>query len=379
MIKSLLDTDWYKLTMAQVIFYRFPGLKVRYKFLCRDTSIHFPKGFDTELKEQIVNFSYLGLTMSEKEWLLRQKGMTKYFVDWFSNYHFNPDEVNVRLNNGKLEIDIEGSWLTTIFWEVPLMALISELYFKHQDLQITKDKMFMTSISKKYNLTVPFADFGTRRRYSSMSQDILVGTMKGWKYFMGTSNPYFAQKHNVSVVGTYAHEAIMVMEVLYGVQKANQIWIDNWRYIYGNLYSIALADTYTTPYFLKTVDKNTLMLVDGLRQDSGDPIEIGELIVNHYKSIGIDPKDKKIVFSDNLNPESATRIYNHFEDVTNPIFGIGTNLTNDFVLKHLNMVIKISHVLENGLIYIPTTKLSDSSSKLIGNRDILKEDNKYAN
>ena len=371
MIKSILDTDWYKLTMAQVIFYRFPGLKVRYKFLCRDTSIHFPKGFDTELKEQIANLSYLGLTISEKEWLLRQKGMTKYFVDWFSIYHFNPDEVKVQLNNGKLEIEIEGSWLTTIFWEVPLMALISELYFKHQDLQITKDKMFMTSLCKKYDLKIPFADFGTRRRYSSMSQDILVGTMKGWKYFLGTSNPYFAQKHYVPVIGTYAHEAIMVMEALYSVWESNHIWIENWRYIYGNLYSIALADTYTTPYFFGTMDKQTLMLMDGLRQDSGDPIEIGELIVNHYKSIGIDPKDKKIVFSDNLNPESATRIYNHFEDVTNPVFGIGTNLTNDFVLKHLNMVIKISDVLVDGK-YRPTTKLSDDPMKLIGNKDILK-------
>jgi len=370
MITSLLDTDWYKLTMAQVILHQYPDVKVRYKFICRDRSIHFPEGFDNILIEHISHLSSLNLSSSEKKWLLKQKGMTKYFVDWFSNYRFNPAELNIEVNHGKLEIDIEGSWLTTIFWEVPLMAIISELYFKRQAYNIPPSKMIMSSQCKKYELTIPFADFGTRRRYSFKSQDILVDTMKDWRYFIGTSNPYFAKKYNVPVIGTYAHEAIMVMEAIYGVQDSNKIWIDTWRNIYGNLYSIALADTYTTEFFLKTVDKERLMLIDGLRQDSGDPIKIGELIVNHYEKIGIDPKTKKIVFSDNLNPESATKIYNHFKDKTNPVFGIGTNLTNSYELSHLNMVIKISGVLINGKYY-PTTKLSDDPMKRIGNKNIL--------
>lgn len=370
MIKSLLDTDWYKLTMAQVILHQYTDVKVRYKFICRDRSIHFPEGFDKDLKDEIKKLSRLYLSISEKEWLLKQKGMSGYFVEWFSAYRFNPDEVKIKLINRKLEVSIEGSWLTTIFWEVPLMAIISELYFKRQAYNIPPSKMIITNQCKKYELTIPFADFGTRRRYSFRSQDILVDTMKDWKYFIGTSNPYFAKKYKVPVIGTYAHEAIMVMETLYSVRMSNEIWIDEWRNMYGNLYSIALADTYTTEFFLKTVDKERLMLIDGLRQDSGDPIKIGELIVNHYKKIGIDPKTKKIVFSDNLNPESATKIYNHFKDKTNPVFGIGTNLTNGYELSPLNMVIKISDVLFNGK-YCPTTKLSDDPMKMIGNKNIL--------
>ncbi len=371
MLKSLLDTDWYKITMAQVVFRRFRNTQVRYKFICRDSSIRFPKGFDDNLKYRINELSKLKLSNSEMQWLRRKKGMEEDFVEWFSKYQFNPDEVKINLNNGKLEIEIEGSWLSTIFWEVPLMAMISELYFKYQDLQINTSKMIMSSMCKKYDLAIPFADFGTRRRYSFRSHDVLVDVMKDWKYFMGTSNPYLAKKYNVPVIGTYAHEAIMVMETLYGVKQANHRWITNWRYIYGDLYNIALTDTYTTPYFFKTVPKEVIQTINGLRQDSSNPIEIGELIINHYEKIGIDPKTKTIIFSDNLNPEKAIKIYNHFKDRINPVFGIGTNLTNDFVLKHLNMVIKISEVLVNGE-YKLATKLSDDSSKTIGNKNILK-------
>lgn len=377
MIQSLLDTDYYKLTMAQVVLRRFRRTQVRYKFICRDKSIRFPDGFDKNLQHCINELTYLTLSESEAKWLSKQKGISQDFVDWFANYRFNPKEVKVRLDNGNLEIDIEGSWLTTIFWEVPLMAIISELYFRHQSLQITTQKMINTSMCKKYDLNIPFADFGTRRRYSFKSHDILIDIMKDWPYFMGTSNPYLAKKYNVPVIGTYAHEAIMVMETLYGVKQSNHRWITNWRYIYGDLYNIALTDTYTTPYFFKTVPENLIWAIDGLRQDSGNPIEIGKLIINNYEKMGINPKTKTIIFSDNLNPEKANKLYKYFKDKIKIVFGIGTNLTNDFVLNHLNMVIKISEVWDEKGIgtgkYKPTTKLSDDPMKMIGNKNILKD------
>lgn len=376
-INSLLDTDFYKILMGNVVYFRFPDLWVKYKFINRDDT-WFPEGFDVKLKEEINHLATLKLTEEEKLWLSKQAGMNKYFVEWFSNFKFNPDQVKVELKDKLLNVEIEGKWKETIYWEVPLLAIISQLYYqetnKYPNLEETKNKI----LDKKTNLCFPFADFGTRRRFSFNIQDLLVTFMKSSIYFLGTSNPHFARIHNVKPIGTSAHECVMAMSGLYGVKEANSKWIENWRFIYGNDYNVALTDTFTTEYFFKTVSQKDLLLIDGLRQDSGDPIEIGSLIIKKWKERGINAKDKKIIFSDNLNVKKATRIYETFKDRTNVIFGIGTNLTNDCGYPHLNIVIKLDSVLSRNIehdynewIWKPVIKLSDDKKKWTGEKSYI--------
>lgn len=374
-INSLLDTDWYKILMGQVVLYQFPSLYVKYKFINR-ANTWFPEGFDVKLKEEIRNLATLKLLESEKMWLLNQEGITKYYADWLSKYSFNPNQVTVKLENKILEVEIEGKWKETIYWEVPLLAIISELYYKETNKILDWDLVNKNIRNKYYALEgVKFADFGTRRRFSYDVQKALVSHMVRGTNFIGTSNPSLAMVYNILPIGTYAHETVMAMSALYGINDANKEWLKNWRYIYGNNYNIALTDTYTTEIFFKTISQKDMLLIGGLRQDSGNPEEVAAKMINKLKEWGINPRDKKIIFSDNLNPEKAVRLYNKFKDKTNVIFGIGTNLTNDCGYSPLNMVIKLDSVLVQDLslewYFKPVVKLSDSKGKYTGDKEEL--------
>lgn len=376
MIKSILDQDFYKVLMQQVVFFRFPLLNVEYKFIDRNDTI-YPIGFTQKLREEVDKMASLKLTNEEKEWLSKLPGINKYYLDWLFEYKFNPKEVTISEDcNNRLSIRVEGLWLSTILWEVPLLALISELYYKETGCKFNQTDFAKKTIAKKQSLTFPFADFGTRRRFLFDSQDLLVAIMKNTKvsdenYFLGTSNMYLAMKYNCAPIGTTAHECVMAMSALYGVENANSKWFDNWRHVYGNLYNVALIDTYTTNFFFKTMSRNDLLLIDGLRQDSGDPVEIGNKIIREWKESGINSKDKKIVFSDNLNVETATKIYSEFKDKTNVVFGIGTFLTNDCGYKPMNIVIKLDGVFDFEK-WVPVVKLSDSEGKYCGNNEEVK-------
>lgn len=373
-IKSLLDTDWYKITMAQVVHFFYPNVKVRYKFYDRN-DISYPKGFDKKLRKEINEMSKLSLLVDEFQWLKSNPNMYPEFVNWFSKYKFDPKEVKVKQDNkGKLSIEIEGPWERTIFWEVPLLAIISELYFKDKPVDYGKLEECMTN--KKQLLQFPFVEFGTRRRHSFGVQEVAIFILHNKNpYFKGTSNPLLARLFHIPIVGTYAHEAIMAEEVLgLSNQNPNLYWIIQWRNIYGKQMNIALGDTFTTKQFLKEMDKMSLNLLDGIRQDSGNPIEIGNMIIKRWQELGINPKDKTIVFSDNLNPKKANKIYQTFKDKTNVLFGIGTNLTNDCGYKPLNIVIKLDSVFVNSLFqWTPVVKLSDTKGKYTGNKEKIKE------
>jgi nicotinate phosphoribosyltransferase len=363
--------------MSQVIYFNFLDASVKYKFINRNKEDKFPRGFDKRLRKEIRHLATLRLTQYEKDWLLKQNSIYPEFVDWFEKYRFNPKEVKVKLVKGDLQVEIEGSWLRTIFWEVPLLAIISELYYKM--LGCTTDWPYVNKMmrGKRVKLAFPFADFGTRRRFSYDVQDRLVKTMKAVLYedgqdqitnlhFLGTSNPHFAMKYRVTPIGTYAHEAPMFMQVFGCIEASNNHWLTLWRELYGKQYSIMLTDTLTTDYFLDHMPGKFFRMMDGVRLDSGDPIKVGQKVLNFYKAQGIDPKHKKFVWSDNLNPETAKKIYGQFKDKTNCIFGIGTNLTNDCGQKPLNMVIKLDMV--NGQYVV---KLSDDKGKHTGNPVII--------
>lgn len=374
-INSILDTDLYKLTMQQAVIQHFPRLVVRYKFIDRN-KISYPGGFDVLLKEQVKKMENLALTKSEKNYLINKCGsyLTPTYIDFLEGYRYDSNELTIFLDaENHLDITIEGYWYRTINWEVALMGLISELYFKMtgQGAYLDSfDDYDLNKLSKMVEHNAFLADFGTRRRYSFENQERIVKLFTNTPnpIFVGTSNVHLAHKYNIRPIGTLAHEWIMVHAAMYGYRMSNKLAMDHWIDTYGGELGTILVDTYTTDVFLKSFDSKYARLFDGVRHDSGDPFEFVDKFVAHYKKLKIDPMSKTIIFSDGLDIELAIQIKEYCVGKIKSSFGIGTHLTNDVGVKPLNMVIKISEVLVNGE-WIPAVKLSDNKGKNTGNKD----------
>jgi nicotinate phosphoribosyltransferase len=366
-INSLLDNDNYKLTMQQVVFNQFPCAKVRYEFINRGGT-KFPSGFATKVNHQVDLMSLLKMSDEEYRWLTTAtRYMKPTYMDWLRGYRFDASEVKATQNDGDLRITIEGPWYRTILWEVPLLAIVSELYYMVSDLhpdakwkERTKDKSKLLTKNG-----CEWADFGTRRRFSHEVQDYVVQEMSKSDGFRGTSNPYFAMRHSVTPIGTYAHEGPMAMQARYGFRNSNRAWTKAWvREFQGDL-GIALPDTLTSEVFLRSFGLFESKLFDGMRQDSGDPIERGELYIAHYKKLHIEPSHKRLVPSDALVAQSLVDINDHFKRRIRVTGGIGTSLTNDVGVKPLNMVIKLTGAnFGDGMR--PVVKLSDVPGKHTG-------------
>lgn len=359
---------------------RYPRTRVRYRFFNRagtDFRTDYCKkyvDFVRLLNEQISYMSELKISEQEIKFLRKKCGkfIDEPYLDFLRSYRYNPHEVKVgRDYDGKLSIEIEGPWYRTIFWEVPLMALISELYFyshrKLKSLSEFEKETIENAIIKAQNLKqfeVKFADFGTRRRYSLENHRLVVETLKnaGCNSFVGTSNLMLAFENDLTPIGTQAHEWIMVHAAKYGYRSANKIAMGRWVDIFNGHLGIALTDTFTTDNFINSFDTFYAKLFDGVRQDSGEPEVFARKIIDHYKSLNIDPKSKTIVFSDNLNVDKAIALKIKFSNEIKCSFGIGTHFTNDVGVKPLNMVIKVVECEVDGDWY-PTLKLSDDSGK----------------
>lgn len=374
-IKSILDTDLYKLTMQQAVIQHFPRLKVRYKFIDRN-KVSYPDGFDTLLKNEVKDMETLSLTKNEKRFLTEKCGgyLTPTYIDFLEGYRYDSSELNISLDSeNHLNITIEGYWYRTIAWEVVLMGLISELYFKTTgqivDLEQFTEKD-LTKLNKMVEHNAYLADFGTRRRYSVENQDRVVKlfTSVPNQIFVGTSNVYLAYKYDIKPIGSIAHEWIMVHSAIYGYKMANTLAMENWVNTYGGQLGTMLVDTFTTDVFLKSFDSKYARLYDGVRHDSSCPFEFVDKFVAHYKNLGIDPMSKTIIFSDGLDIETATQIKEYCVGKIKSSFGIGTHLTNDVGVKPLNIVIKVSEVLV-GEEWVHTIKLSDNTGKNTGNKD----------
>lgn len=378
-IESIIDTDLYKITMAAAVIKKFPWAKVKYKFYERD-NISFPKGFAEELKKVVNDMKYLSLKESEKDFLIKKTGhyLDPAFLSFLEGYRFDPNEVYIEQDDdGHLKIEICGYWFRTIFWEVPLMSVISELFF-YMTNQKTKDikNIIYESANKAKKLNennVNFVEFGTRRRFSFLNQFTVTKQLKlnGGENFRGTSNVYLASLLDINVVGTMAHEWIMYHAAIYGFSNANFMALKNWKDVFKGYLGTSLADTYTSKVFFDSYKKEYAELFTGVRQDSGDPIQFAELAINHYKSLGIDPLTKTIVFSDSLNVDKAIEIDKFCHNKIKTSFGIGTNFSNDVGVKPLNMVIKLDSAEFNEK-YISTVKISDSHGKYTGNEEMIK-------
>ncbi len=376
--QGILDTDLYKLTMQQAVCQLYPRAKARYDFINRGGT-PFPPGFDKELSAHIREMGELRLTAEEKAWLAdRCAYFHPVYLDLLESYRFNPDEVHIAQRGGGLTVSIEGYWYTSILWEVPLMSLISELYF---EMTGGKDKAYPGEKIHGLNLEkarffrengIRVVDFGTRRRFSYENHRRLIpDLMRAEEYLVGTSNVHLAQLYDLAPVGTQAHEWFQFHSAKYGFRMANQTALQRWIDAYKGDLGIALTDTFGTENFFHAFDTYFAKVFDGIRQDSGDPFEFLESALAHYRSLNIDPSSKTFVFSDSLNLELAKAIHDACAGEVKDLYGIGTFLTNDVGVKPLNIVIKMvaCQPFKGSDRWVDAIKISDDSGKHTGDRD----------
>lgn len=370
-IKSILDTDLYKLTMQQAVIALFPDEFVRYELIIR-VPRDFPSGFSEVLKKEIAAMSTLELRPEEFDFLKKNcYFLNAPYIDFLRGYRYDPSEIKVSQRGNALNLFIEGYWYKTILWEVPLMALISELFFKLTNHTPFPEEELINRTNSKIKrletIGARFSEFGTRRRFSFVNHDLVVTTCAQLAptTFAGTSNLYLAMKYNCKAMGTQAHEWYMSIAALYGYTMANKIGMEKWVQVYQGDLGIALTDTFTSDLFFHDFDSKYAKLFDGIRQDSGDPVQFAEKAVQHYNKLRIDPLSKSIVFSDSLDIDKVEQIHHFCKGKIRDSYGIGTHLTNDVGVKPLNMVIKLTAIRINSS-WVSTVKLSDDRGKHTG-------------
>jgi nicotinate phosphoribosyltransferase len=376
-IKSLLDNDFYKFTMQQGVLKLFPRALVAYKFINRGQH-KFPPGFADELQAAVNDMSLLKLTREEKEFLcVTCPYLDAVYLDFLQGYCYNPDEVTITQQGNELSVEIEGHWYRTILWEVPIMSLICELYYRMTGQQRISDDEVLEKTKGKIEhfkqLGVNVAEFGTRRRHSYHVHDLVVQALRqyGESTFVGSSNVYMAMKHQTKPIGTHAHEWFMFHAARYGYTMANSMGLQHWVDVYRGDLGIALSDTFTTGVFIRQFDKMFSKLFDGVRHDSGNPIDFADKMIAHYQANGIDPLSKTIIFSDALNYDKVADITNHCRGKIGMSFGIGTNLTNDVGPEAMNIVIKMTKTRPEKGEWTDVVKLSDEHGKYTGNTDAI--------
>lgn len=373
-ITSLLEQDMYKFSMGQAIYHQFSDYCTTWTFKCRNKDVFFTPEMVEEIRKQIKAFCQLRFTEDELSYLDSIKWIKGSYVNFLRLWQprYEDFEITTDAECG-LSIETRGTWLNTSMYEIPTLAIVNEVYFR---MAYDYDELF-TSFERRLEEKLKkiaihgslcisnFSEFGLRRRLSAEAQELAVKRLAETSYscstFVGTSNVYLAKKYGLTPVGTMAHE--WIMSVGQGNHKHNPAYsnwyaLDAWVKEYGVLNGTALTDTITTDCFLKDFQLTYATLFSGVRHDSGDPFEWGEKMIAHYKSLGIDPKTKTLLFSDSLNFEKADALFRHFNKEARVAFGIGTYLSNDTDVSALNIVMKTTKV--NGM---DVAKISDTLGK----------------
>jgi len=367
-VTSLLDTDLYKFNMNQVIFHKHTNLMGQYYFKCRNEGVKFTQEMAEEIRSQIDHLCSLRFKQDELDYMRSIRFIKDDYVEFLRLWHPMRDYVSVKLlNSGELSIVVDGPLFSAMQFEIYLLEIVNEVYFrfKYDYNKLLKsaeerlDAKIKAMNEGKY--TFKFAEFGCRRRLSREWEDVVVRRFcEETKNCVGTSNVYLAMKHNVTPIGTYAHEFVQMYQGIPSIPLAftNHYAMQDWYDEYKGDNGTALSDTITTDLFLLDFDRSMVNNYTGVRHDSGDPYAWGEKIINHYKSYGVDPKTKLLLFSDSLDFDRAQKLHDYFKDKTKVSFGIGTFCSNDTCEEALNIVIKLQYV--NGR---PVAKLSDNPEK----------------
>jgi nicotinate phosphoribosyltransferase len=379
MLTSLLDNDFYKITMQNAVIKRFPYAHARYAFINRGEHA-FPEGFGEALRGEVDRMATLRLSDEEKRYLQTTcPYLDPTYLDFLAGFRYDPSEVTIEQQGSELSVVMEGPWYRTILWEVPLMALISELWYQLRGVGVSEDDEALIEqrtrekieLYRQHGLKI--AEFGTRRRFSFAVHDRVVEALRhyGGEAFSGTSNVLLAMRHGVKPIGTHAHEWFMFHGARFGFKMANSLALEHWVDVYRGDLGIALTDTFTTRAFFESFDKKFAKLFDGVRHDSGDPIEFADATIAHYQRLGINPLSKTIIFSDALTPEKVERIRAFCQGRIGMAFGIGTNFTNDIGVAPMNMVIKMVEARPEGQGWLPVVKLSDVPTKNTGDPEMI--------
>ncbi|HBO23672.1 MAG TPA: nicotinate phosphoribosyltransferase [Providencia sp.] len=371
-ITSLLDTDAYKLHMQQAVFHHYNQVPVVAEFRCR--SSERLGAYANAIQQQINLMAKLSLSDEELSFLRSLPFFQEDYLTWFKLFRFNPEQVKVSVtDDGQLAIRISGPWREVILWEVPLLALVSEIVQRDRHPNVTDEDavnqlrklltIFYSQASENQLDLSNFKlmDFGTRRRFSYSVQSAIVSMLKNeFPYLVGTSNYKLAHELDLIPVGTQAHEWFQAhQQISPELSNSQREALQSWLNEYPDQLGIALTDCITMDAFLRDFDENFAKRYQGLRHDSGDPIEWGKKAIAHYEKLGIDPLSKTLVFSDSLDLQKALELYRYFHQRINLVFGIGTRLTCNIPnVVPLNIVIKLVEC--NGK---PVAKLSDSPGK----------------
>ncbi len=365
-ITSLLDTDLYKLTMMQCVLHQFPGAEVEYRFLCRNPANLAP--YVDQVRQEIKALCELRFQEEELEYLATLDYIKSDFIEFLRLFHLNERFIEISTDHETLNIIIRGPWLHTILFEVPVLAIVNELYFRDHAADtalIEGRKRLQAKIHLLQQQTkleyFQFSDFGTRRRFNKAWQLEVDQTLTNAlpHYMIGTSNIANAKALNIRPIGTMAHEFLQACQALGPRLADSQMFaLETWAKEYRGRLGIALTDVINIQSFLKDFDLYYAKLFDGLRQDSGDPILWAEKVLHHYQTLKVDARTKTLVFSDSLTFEKALEIYDRFQHQAQLAFGVGTYLTNDMGHEPLNIVIKMTRCNNQAV-----AKISDSPGK----------------
>ncbi|WP_302408905.1 nicotinate phosphoribosyltransferase [Comamonas kerstersii] len=378
-ITSLLDTDLYKFTMMQAVLHQFPGAQVEYKFKCRNPGVQLAP-YVQEIRDEVRALCQLQFQEVELAYLRSLRFVKSDFVDFLSLFRLNEKYITITpLDNGEIDISIKGPWLHVIPFEIPVLAIVNEVYFRNT--QPVPDFMEgRRRLDEKIALLrgeglegLKIADYGTRRRFSrAWHEEVLrvlcaklgTGAQRpepghGPGQFAGTSNVLYAMRLGITPLGTMAHEFLQACQALGPRLRDSQIFgLEAWAKEYRGDLGIALSDVYGMEAFLRDFDLYFCKLFDGARHDSGDPFVWGERMLEHYRKNRVDPLNKTLIFSDALTIPRTIELYQRFHGRCQLAFGIGTNLTNDLGYEPLQVVIKMTRC--NGQ---PVAKLSDTPGK----------------
>ena len=366
-IESMLDTDLYKFTMLQVVWRQFPHVDVEYAFKCRSKGVDL-RPYADEIRGEIDAYCRLTPTEAELDYLKTIRFLKPAFVDSLRHTRLQPGDVQIT-TDPEFALHIRGHWSRTILFEVPILAIINEVYFRHtqpdaptrhahgrERLRVKCEQI------READVPLRICEFGTRRRYSHAWQWAVMGELKAQigDALVGTSNVAAAKEFDVRPFGTMAHEFLQAFQAITALPDFQKAALEAWMQEYRGDLGIALSDVVGMDAFLRDFDLLFCKAYDGCRHDSGDPVAWGEKLIAHYERMGIDPRTKAMTFSDALDIPKAIMLARHFKDRIRVNFGIGTNLTNDFDFPALQIVIKMTRCKGR-----PVAKLSDSPGKLM--------------
>ena len=381
-IHSVLDTDLYKFTMLQVVLHKFPQTHSVYHFRCRnlEDTVYPLTDILADLNQQLDYLCQLQFKDHELQYLRSLRFIKSDFVDYLELFQLKRRFIQASIDaEGRLDIWVEGPMVQAMMFEIFVLAIVNELYFRRirsdavlleGERRLQAKMLLLKQYQQQQNPNDPpflVSDFGTRRRYSYEWQKHVIAEFHqaAPHIFRGTSNVLIAKELGITPIGTMAHEFLQAFQALdvrlRDFQKAAlETWVQEYR---GDL-GIALTDVVGMDAFLRDFDLYFAKLFDGLRHDSGDPYEWGDKAYAHYKKLKVDSKSKMLTFSDGLNLEKAWDLHHYFKDRFQVSFGIGTNLTNDMGQTPLNIVLKLVEC--NGQ---SVAKISDSPGKTMTDND----------